>query len=121
MKKNLINQIEETFRNSKYEWMLEELVENYLEDDIIYCNKDEDIFISYDMNACFKQYAKAYQEPLDDLYNDGVFDEELQILKSEGIQDPQIWQCVKYIVEVDGNASLRLTKIKNLYILKVID
>ena len=99
----------------------ENLILDYINDVQIWYNEDRDVFISQDMNACFQQYALEYQESLDELYNNGVFDEEIQILKSEGIQDPQIWQCVKYIVEVDENASLRLTKIKNLYVLKVID
>lgn len=101
--------------------ILENLILDYVNNKQVWYNEDRDIFISEDINACFQQYALEYQESLDELYNNGVFDEEVQILKSEGIQCPQIWQCVKYIVEVDGNASLRLTKNKNLYVLKVID
>lgn len=101
--------------------ILENLILDYVNNTQIWYNEDRDIFISEDINACFQQYALEYQDKLDEVYNEGVFDEEIQILKSEGIQDPQIWQCVKYIVEVDGNSSLRLTKIKNLYVLKVID
>ena len=97
------------------------LILDYVNNNKVWYNEDRDVFISEDINACFQQYALEYQESLDELYNDGVFDEEIQILKSEGIQYPQIWQCVKYIVEVDANASLRLNKINNLYILKVID
>lgn len=101
--------------------ILENLILDYVNNKQVWYNEDRDIFVSEDINACFQQYALEYQESLDELYNNGVFDEEIQILKSEGIQDPQIWQCVQYIVEVDTNASLRLTKINNLYILKVID
>ena len=101
--------------------ILENLILDYVNNTQVWYNEDRDVFISEDINACFQQYALEYQEPLDDLYNNGVFDEEIEILKSEGIQYPQIWQCVKYIVEVDTNASLRLNKINNLYILKVID
>lgn len=97
------------------------LILDYVNDTQVYYNEDGDVFISEDMNACFQQYALEYQEQLEEAYNDGAFDEEIQILKSEGIQNPQIWQCVKYIVEVDENASLHLTKIQNLYVLKVID
>lgn len=97
------------------------LILDYVNDTQVWYNEDRDIFISKAIDACFQQYALEYQESLDELYNDGVFDEEIQILKSEGIQNPQIWRCVKYIVEVDENASLRLTKVKNLYILQVID
>lgn len=97
------------------------LILDYVNDTQVWYNKDRDIFISQDINACFQQYALEYQESLDELYNNGGFDEEIQTLKSEGIQNPQIWQCVKYIVEVDANASLRLTKLQNLYVLKVID
>lgn len=99
----------------------ENLILDYVNNKQVWYNEDRDIFISEDINACFQQYALECQESLDELYNNGVFDEEIQILKSEGIQNPQIWQCVKYIVEVDENASLHLTKIKNLYVLQVID
>ena len=101
--------------------ILENLILDYVNNKQVWYNEDRDVFISEDIDACFQQYALEYQESLDELYDSGVFDEEIQILKSEGIQTPQIWQCVKYIVEVDDNASLRLTKIKNLYVLKVID
>lgn len=101
--------------------ILENLILDYVNNTQVWYNEDRDVFISEDINACFQQYAIEYQDKLDEIYNNGAFDEEIQILKSEGIQDPQIWQCVKYIVEVDENASLRLTKNKNLYILKVID
>lgn len=94
---------------------------DYVNHNQVWYNEDRDIFISKAIDACFQQYALEYQEALEEAYNNGVFDEEIQILKSEGIQYPQIWQCVKYIVEVDENASLHLTKIKNLYVLKVID
>ena len=97
------------------------LILDYVNNKQVWYNEDRDVFISEDINACFQQYALEYQESLDELYNNGVFDEEVQILKSEGIQYPQIWQCVKYIVEVDTNAILRLNKINNLYVLKVID
>ena len=97
------------------------LILDYVNNIQVQYNENRDIFISNEMDACFQQYALEYQESLDELYNNGVFDEEIQILKSEGIQNPQIWQCVKYIVEVDENASLRLTKAQNLYVLKVID
>ncbi len=101
--------------------ILENLILDYVNNKQVWYNEDRDIFVSEDINACFQQYALEYQESLDELYNNGVFDEEIQILRSEGIQCPQIWQCVKYIVEVDANASIRLNKIKNLYVLKVID
>ena len=101
--------------------ILENLILDYVNNTQVWYSEDRDVFISEDINACFQQYALEYQEQLEEVYNDGVFDEEVQILKSEGIQYPQIWQCVKYIVEVDTNASLRLTKSKNLYVLKVID
>ena len=93
----------------------------YVNEIEVFNNEDEDIFISRDMDACFKQYAKAYQEQLDELYNDGAFDEEIQILKSEETPNPQIWQCIKYIVEVDENASFKAFHWDNLYILQVID
>ena len=101
--------------------ILENLILDYVNNTQVWYSEDRDVFISEDINACFQQYALEYQEQLEEVYNDGVFDEEVQILKSEGIQYPQILQCVKYIVEVDTNASLRLTKSKNLYVLKVID
>ena len=101
--------------------ILENLILDYVNNTQVWYSEDRDIFVSEDINTCFQQYALEYQEQLEEVYNDGAFDEEIQILKSEGIQDPQIWQCVKYIVEVDANASLHLTKIKNLYVLKVID
>lgn len=97
------------------------LILDYVNNTQVWYNEDRDIFISEDINACFQQYVLEYQEQLEEAYNNGVFDEEIQILKSEGIQYPQIWRCVKYIVEVDENASLHLTKVKNLYVLKVID
>ena len=97
------------------------LILDYVNDTQVWYNENRDIFISKAIDACFQQYALEYQDQLEEVYNDGVFDEEIQILKSEGVQYPQIWQCVKYIVEVDENSSLRLTKIKNLYVLKVID
>ena len=101
--------------------ILENLILDYVNNKQVWYNEDRDIFVSTEIDACFQQYALEYQESLDELYNNGVFDEEIQILKSEGIQDPQIWQCIKYVIEVDGNASLRLNKIHNLYVLKVID
>ena len=99
----------------------QKLILDYINNNQVWYNEDRDIFISEDIDACFQQYALDYQEPLDELYNNGAFDEEIQILKSEGVQCPPIWRCVKYIVEVDENASLRLTQIKNLYVLKVVD
>ena len=97
------------------------LILDYVNNTQVWYNEDRDIFISNEIDACFQQYALEYQDQLEEIYNDGAFDEEIQILKSEGIQYPQIWQCVKYIVEVDENASLHLTKIQDLYVLKVID
>ena len=89
---------------------------DYFGEDRVYYLNNDCCFISTSLDACFQEVASVYEEELQEY---DFEEEEIALRREEGVQTPEVWQCMKYRA-LNGDKKMLIEKINDYYIVTII-